>query len=399
MPYLPLTALLAALAGNINAGPVSATPPVVGEAIAPSLCVAKEGVVLSWIADPMGDPALMMSVRSHGIDGTWSEPKAIVRRADFFMNWADIPRVAQASDGTLWATWLQTSGPGTYAYDIGVARANSLTSEWVQHGTLNDDRTLGEHGFVTLLPEDEGIRAFWLDGRAMSGEGHAGHGSGDMMLRTAMLRDKVGKSTQLDDRVCECCPTAAAAMPLGPAVVVRDRGPEEERDIAIVRNVAGTWLKSEPVSAGGWKINGCPVNGPRIEADGATAAVVWASGGGDHPGLNLAWSSDGGATFEAPIQIDTPGTQGRPALTLVDDGALVAWLDSDDADQWLQVRFVSNDGQLGPVELLARVPEGRRAGIPQMVRTGDHLIVAWTAKDRKKGIDALLLPIATFPRP
>ena len=281
----------------------------------------------------------MYSTRAPGISAMWSTPVAITSRANFFANWADVPRVGQAADGTAWATWLQVSGPGTYAYDIGTARASNLHAPWIEHGTLNDDRVLGEHGFVSMVPDTGGLRAFWLDGREMIGEGHAGHGGGDMTLRTAMLTDTVGTSTVLDTRVCECCPTAATSLPLGPAVVVRDRGPEEERDIALVRRVEDTWIQPKPVSADMWRINGCPVNGPKIQAHGAIVAVTWFSGGGNHPGLNIAWSTDGGTNFNAPITLDNTDAAGRPALALIDGGALVAWLDDLGEDQWLKVRF------------------------------------------------------------
>jgi len=370
--------------------------------MAPSLTTCSTGVLLSWLTPPdaeTGARSLMYSMRAPGTQTTWSPPKAITTRANFFANWADVPRVAEGADGTAWATWLQVSGPGTYAYDIGTARAHDLQAPWVEHGTLNDDRVLGEHGFVSLVPDAGGLRAFWLDGRAMTGEGHAGHGGGDMTLRTAMLTDTIGTSTVLDTRVCECCPTGATVLPLGPAVVARDRGPEEERDIAIVRLVEGSWMQPKPVSADAWRINGCPVNGPRIEADGATVAVAWFSGGGEHPGLNIAWSIDGGTNFNPPITLDNTGAAGHPAMALIDGGALIAWLDDLGEDQWLKVRFVGIDGRIGPIEHLAQVPAGRRAGVPQMATLGKHVLVTWVAADHKKGLDALLLPISTFPRP
>ncbi len=369
--------------------------------MAPSLTTCSDGALLSWLTpkdDATGARTLMYSIRGPGITAAWSTPAAITSRANFFANWADVPRVGQAIDGTLWATWLQVSGPGTYAYDIGTARASDRQAPWIEHGTLNDDRVLGEHGFVSLVPDASGLRAFWLDGREMTGEGHAGHGSGDMTLRTAMLSDTIGTSTVLDTRVCECCPTAAAVLPLGPAVVARDRGPEEERDITLVRRVEDTWMQPKLVSADTWRINGCPVNGPRIEAEGATVAVTWFSGGGDHPGLNIAWSTDGGTNFNAPITLDNTDAAGRPALALIDGGALVGWFADLDNDQWLNVRFVATDGRLGPIEHLAQVPHGRRSGVPQMVVLGKHVLTIWVAEDPQKGIDAVLLPIRAFPR-
>lgn len=382
------------------AGPIPAPPPTGPKAMAPSLTSTTDGAWLTWL-QPTKDAGVLelrAAFRGHGRETPWTTPVTITRRGDFFANWADVPRLGVGGDGSLYATWLQQSGPGTYAYDIGIARSMDGTN-WAMLGTLNDDRVLGEHGFVSLLTEGDGVRAFWLDGRDMSGDGHDGHGGGDMSLRTALVTDTVGESTVLDDRVCECCPTAAVQLPLGSAVVVRDRGPEEERDIAIVRGVEGVWSKPVLVSEDSWRINGCPVNGPRIAADGARVAVVWYSSGGDRPGLSLAWSTDGGITFDTPHQVDDRTATGRPALAMLPDGAMVAWFDEDGTGQWLRVAVMNYAGTLGPTEVIARAADGRRGGVPQIASLGEHVLLTWVAHDRKKGLDALLLPVQTFPRP
>jgi hypothetical protein len=369
-------------------------------AMAPSLTATTDGAWLTWLqpTEDAGVLELRAAFRGHGVDTKWTSPMTITRRSNFFANWADVPRLGVGGDGSLYATWLQTSGPGTYAYDIGIARSTDGTT-WSMLGTLNDDRVLGEHGFVSLLPEGDGVRAFWLDGRAISGEGHAGHGAGDMTLRTALVDTKVGSSTVLDERVCECCPTSAAALPLGPGIVVRDRGPLEQRDIGILRNVEGRWTRPALVSKDDWHIAGCPVNGPRLVAADGHAAVAWYSGGGERPGLQLAWSTDGGGTFAPPQEIANAEAIGRPALALVDDGAMIGWIDVLGDTQVLLVRHVAFDGTLGPVEQLATLPDGRAAGTPEMARLGKHVLVTWTAlKGSKKGLEALLLPMDTFPR-
>ena len=381
-------------------GPVSATPPAGPHAMAPSLSPTTDGAWLTWLqpTDEAGTLELRAAFRGLGVDTKWTTPVTITRRNNFFANWADVPRLGVGGDGSLYATWLQRSGPGTYAYDIGIARSTD-SKRWSMLGTLNDDRVLGEHGFVSLLTEGDGVRAFWLDGRAISGDGHAGHGGGDMTLRTALVGTKVEASTVLDDRVCECCPTSAARLPLGPGVVVRDRGALEERDIGIIRKVEGLWTRPALVSKDNWHIAGCPVNGPQLVAADGHAAVAWYSAGGDRPGLQLAWSTDGGGTFGAPQEIATADAIGRPALALVDDGALIGWIDLAGDTQVLLVRHVAFDGTLGPVEQLAIVPDGRAAGIPQMAPLGKHVLLTWTALEAsKKGLEALLLPMDTFPR-
>jgi hypothetical protein len=52
-------------------------------------------------------------------------------------------------------------------------------------------------------------------------------------------------------------------------------GGSEVRDIAVARYESGRW--SEPVYPGaeGWRIEGCPVNGPALAADRDRVALAW----------------------------------------------------------------------------------------------------------------------------
>ena len=71
---------------------------------------------------------------------------------------------------------------------------------------------------------------------------------------------------ELDARVCDCCQTAAVATQRGLLVAYRDRGPDEVRDISVVRFESGRWTEPHPLHSDGWKIAGCPVNGPAMDA-------------------------------------------------------------------------------------------------------------------------------------
>jgi signal transduction histidine kinase len=107
----------------------------------------------------------------------------------------------------------------------------------------------------------------------------------------------------VDTRVCDCCQTSAAMTSKGPVVVFRDRSAAEIRDIAISRYVDGAWTASAPVHADNWEVNFCPVNGPAIVASGDTVAVTWFTGARDPSKVQVAYSTDAGATFGAPIRV------------------------------------------------------------------------------------------------
>jgi hypothetical protein len=165
----------------------------------------------------------------------------------------------------------------------------------------------------------------------------------------------------------------------GPVAVYRDRSPSEVRDIYIVRQVAGAWSTPQPVYADNWQINGCPVNGPSVAADGRRVVVAWFSSVGDTPRVKIAFSEDAGASFGKPIQVDDGVNAGRVDTLLLPDGsALVCWLSGDTQGGAIKVRRVQADGTLDPSSVIARTDISRSSGFPRMVKFGDEVQFAWT---------------------
>jgi len=122
-----LTNLAAAQPTQIN----SIDPPARPGAMAPNLSTMDGQLVLTW-TEPIQDEATPQRDRRHRLRALrfarytgegWSEPKTIAERDDFFANWADLPALVQAGDGTLFAHWLQKSADATYAYDVIAARS------------------------------------------------------------------------------------------------------------------------------------------------------------------------------------------------------------------------------------------------------------------------------------
>jgi hypothetical protein len=165
----------------------------------------------------------------------------------------------------------------------------------------------------------------------------------------------------------------------GPVVVYRDRSDDEVRDISVVRFYGKAWTEPEPVFSDAWKIEGCPVNGPRIDARGDTVVVAWFSAAGLQPGVKAAYSFDGGASFERPVTIDEGSPIGRVDVELLEDKAAVSWMEGP---RILAV-FISTEGVRGQSFLVAESSESRVSGFPQMALVGDHLFFAWTDSQSK----------------
>lgn len=370
----------------------------------PSLLVTASGDrYLTWSerAHPESDTWLVLV--SSWIDGTWTDPVEITRRRDLFINWADFPAIGASSDSALLvAHWLQKVDEAPYAYHIMFSRSVDRGRTWSSPKRLHDDDSPTEHGFVSYAEEGAGrIRAFWLDGQAMAGaDGHDdpqqhGHGHGAMSLRTAVIeRDGISDRQTLDEQVCECCGTAATMVGECPLVVYRDRSPDEIRDISIGRWTEDEWRMATPIADDGWRIPGCPVNGPAVAAAGEAVAVAWFTEADQTPRVRFAWSFDGGLNFEPSIVIDSPDSDGHPIgrvdveIDPTTGDALVLWLDQDRsapiaADYGaqpaaLRMRRVGREGQLGVTTRLATTMGGRASGFPRAARAEDKLLLAWT---------------------
>jgi hypothetical protein len=340
----------------------------------PFLYAARDGsLLLSWIENN--------AVRlSRFRDGKWSTPSTVVARPDLFVNWADFPAVAEFPDGTLLVHWLQKSGKETYAYDVRFARSGDGGTTWSEPALLHDDGTKSEHGFVSFVADRTKplVHAAWLDGRKMPG-------GGDMTLRAAAIdaTGKLSEPAELDGRTCECCTTALAATDDGLVAAYRDRTAEEIRDISIVRKSGSAWTEPAVLHADGWKIAGCPVNGPQLDARGRDVVVAWYTTGR----VSVAFSKDGGATFGQPIRVDAGAPTGRVDVLLLPGGdAFVTWIDGAGADTAIVARRVSPAGEPGPVMTIAKATSARTSGFPRAAQTGGGTYVAWTDVTPEKRI-------------
>ena len=350
----------------------------------PELNAADDGrIILSWV-EKIGERRYTLRLAWRDANG-WSEPHTVAEGDNWFVNWADFPSAIALRDGTLAAHWLVKSGNSTYAYDVNVARSNDGGKTWSQPIVPHRDNTQTEHGFVSLIPLSDGrLGAVWLDGRNMKDmketDEHA-PAPESMTLRYAAIdrNGNLSDEAELDTRVCECCQTSAAVTSDGPIAVYRDRSLSEVRDIYIVRQVKGAWGAPQAIYADNWQINGCPVNGPSVSADGRRVVVAWFTSVGDTPHVKIAFSNDAGANFGTPIQVDDGETVGRVDTLLLPDGsALVCWLSGNVEGGAIKVRRVQPDGQVGPPSVIAKTDISRSSGFPRIARFGNEVQFAWT---------------------
>jgi hypothetical protein len=368
-------------------------PPAAVGSLAVNLAPVADGLVSSWLEPLAGGGHRLVVSRLEGAG--WSRPALVAEGERFFANWADLPAVAESGDGSLVAHWLAKTAEETYAYSVFLARSADGGTNWATLGRLNDDDTPTEHGFVSWVPEGRALRAFWLDGRQTI-EG------GAMALRTALVGETIGASELVDPRVCDCCSTDAAVAVGGTVAVYRDRADDETRDVSSVRRRADGWSGPRSVAADGWVIAGCPVNGPAVRAAGRMAAVAWFTAAGDAPRVQLAFSTDGGATFGPPTVIDAAAPLGRVDVELDGSGgAIVSWLATAGDTGSVRLRRAFADGSLGEPLEIAITGASRASGFPRLLRRDDTLYLAWVDTTPEDGhhLRARAIPLDQVPAP
>jgi len=405
-----VTVLLMTLGVQPAAALERVDPPAGPGAMASNLVTSgPDELLLSWLEPEAGSVGSVGKPQAHQLRfsrwkaGAWSPAVTLMKGEGLVANWADFPSMVRGPSGTLVAHWAERSGKSLYAYDVILGRSTQDGKSWQRLGPAHDDKTETEHGFVSLLADGAGVRAFWLDGREMAGhEGHEGHGAGAMTLRTAVLGKSLTGAEVIDSRVCDCCGTSAAMSSEGPVVVYRDRNEGEIRDISILRRTKKGWSQPRAVHADGWKVPGCPVNGPSVAARGRKVAVAWYTYAEDRPRVRLAFSEDAGATFGAPLEVDGPrGSRiplGRVDVALDEDGsALVSWMASERENAEVLLRRATADGRLGSELPVTKTRADRQSGFPRLERLGPSLFMSWTEVGTPSHVRAVRFPAANVP--
>jgi len=342
-------------------------------------------IFLSWIEEANDMAYLKISQLQNN---NWSDAITISSGTDWFINWADYPIGATDGNGNFIQSLLVKSGNSTYAYDVKLFTSNN-SIDWSAPKLLHHDSTQTEHGFVSMLPYENGFLAAWLDGRNTAGNDHPTHNhdhnqhAGAMTLRAAILDTNAQKimEWELDDRVCDCCQTTAALTSKGPVVIYRNRSDEEIRDIYISRLIDNNWTNPQSIYNDNWEVFGCPVNGPRADALANTLGIAWFTAANDNAQVKVIFSKDAGATFAPPIVISENEAIGRVDLVMLDEeSAMISWMEGKE----IKAMRVNSNGQTEKPLVISTSTAKRASGFPQMLKAGDRIIFAWT--DEEEGI-------------
>ncbi|MBI3886687.1 MAG: exo-alpha-sialidase [Opitutae bacterium] len=381
--------------------PAATVEPVVAPAGADAMCAAlataPDGTVfLSWLEPAGPDATALKFARYDAAQNRWGDARLIAHGRDWFVNWADFPVLAVQTGGRMTAVWFAYSpahaAPGQLgrAYHAEVSTSDDGGATWTSPRPLATGSDSVE--FVALQPLADGrMLALWLDSRHRAT-------NGDRQSLYAKFIGSDGSDLLLDDAVCDCCQITTALTPGGMIAAYRGRTADEVRDIRLVEFRDGRWTKPHPLHLDRWNITGCPVNGPQLSSRGAQVAATWFTAARSQPRVFTKLSTDGGATFGAPLRIDLGRPQGRVDNVLVADGTtVVTWLETGAGDGQaggIYLRTISPAGVLSEPQMLAPATESRAGGFPRMTVLGaNRLLLAYTLEAEPSRVVTLLVSL------
>ena len=332
------------------------------DAFAPALRRHHGDLLATWIEPGAGaGPARSVPLRRHRA-GRWSRPTTVRSRASCsptgLTRRASPLRPTAGSTSGGWRNRQRQPTPTTFG-----SRARATAATFRPLGMVNEDRSPVEHGFVSAIAEGDGLRLFFLDGRATGG-------GRPMRLRTASS-PAIG-SKQRDSWTARSATAARRRrlqLPMAPPwrIATARAGRSATSRRASQAPGGSSAISTVPVAADRWQIEGCPVNGPAMAAGldgGERVAVAWYR---RRTSVRASrWRSRttaAGALAQRSARRRAPRTD---AVAAVPSGFVVAWFARTGNGAALRVAPVDFGGNVANASTVALVDAGRRSGLPRL---------------------------------
>jgi hypothetical protein len=376
------------------AEPSPISSPAGAGALGPSFATMPDGtVLLSWLEPATEDAWALKFSRFDAAARRWSAPGTIAQGPNWFINWADFPTLTVLDRNRLVAVWFVYEPGNQVLYHAEFSTSADGGATWSAPGQLTSESARTE--FTALLPVGEAGRplAVWLDGR----ERAAGR---DHQTLYARVLGEAGSDVCVDGYVCDCCQLSFVPLADGSApLAYRGRTADERRDIRLVRYRAGQWETPRPLHRDSWKINACPVNGPRLASRGSVVTAVWFTAADNQPRVWAKRSTDLGETFAEAQRLDFGRPLGRvDCLMLADGTAVLTWLERANPKAGIAggvyLRTLSAEGRLSAPRLLAVSGPARASGFPRIAALdAGQLLLAYTQDSDPSQVMTSIVPL------
>ena len=203
-----------------------------------------------------------------------------------------------------------------------------------------------------------------------------------MTLRAAIISPDgtMTSEKEIDDRVCDCCQTAIKTTDLGTFAVYRDRSDGEIRDNYFSIFDENKWSEPKAIHNDNWKIAGCPVNGPVIDAKGENIAVSWYTEGSEKPSIFISKYDKEANSFGIPTLVSDQYVLGRSDLLVLENGKImVTWLERNaDNTANIKANLYSSTLELEKELIIGQTSAARSSGFPKIAEIRGKVVLGYT---------------------
>jgi hypothetical protein len=295
------------------------------------------------------------------------------------------PKIALGRKGEVYVSWTR-SGTKPYTGDIRFARSLDGGKTFDAPRTINDDGVETGHRFDALAVANDGtVHLAWIDKRDLDRAKAAKQEYEGAALYHSVSRDRGAtftKNSKIKDNVCECCRVAYALDSQGELVFLWRDATGNIRDHVLVRVAANGAVagKTQRATSDGWKINGCPHQGPAVAVgpDDVTHLVWFTGAGRDGAGVFYGRLSRDGRPLGAQKKL-TSSMKGHAVVHVRGSRVTVVWKENGAQSGSSIMTAVSNDGG---ATFGAPRPLATTDGIsdhPLLVEAADGLYLSWFA--------------------
>ena len=243
-----------------------------------------------------------------------SEPNANVRAGG-----ENSPALATDVQGDIYAGWFQNVA-GTTQLMVKPIEPNAGRPVNV----LDTDRKSEAYaGFPTVAATHAGdAYVAWLDERDKA------EGSSSVYFsRSTDHGMTFSRNMRIARSACVCCRPQIYVGPAGDIYLAwRQVFEGDVRDMVLAHSNDGgkTFLQAVRVAADNWVLHACPDVGPAIGVSNGRLYVAWYSEGQKEPGIRLAISENGGASFAPPQIVSADVLDAtHPRLSVSEDGRVL----------------------------------------------------------------------------
>ena len=316
---------------------------------------------------------------------TWSSPARVNNVIEAVQGEENGPKVAFSADKRAYVVW---SIPGIKGDKT---RANIRFAMDDGKGGFTAARTLNEVQDAARFPiietaPDGNLLVAWIDRRIDGPKPRQLY-----LMRLKTDGQALTKNYQVGEGLCECCKLGIAFADGGKTVYMVDREVDGNkiRNHVLRKSTDGAASFGAPVeiSNDGWQVPSCPHSGPSIGRDSrGQLHVSWFTLGRSEQeaGIYYSVSKDDGKSF-APRQLVQANTAPETLYATLavgdDDRVYLAWsnLDGNNKAQ-IFMRTLAADGRTwSPIQQISRAKGN--AGRPVLALVKNQLQVAWTETD------------------